>query len=365
MNNKITATWFHATSSQAIKANLWFENGFLYADNQNNETIKAAISELKISARIATIPRNITIGNVTLVVDNNDFIDKHLTVSKNHVLYLLETRWQLILGLLPFFILTMFLFIQFAIPKLSEVAANQLSISYLTEVTDEIYDQLTSTSKNSLVPVYLTETKLSEYQQQRVTNIFNTVSQDFTHIPYNYRLKIHGFFHNSANAFALPDGLIVATDALVLNLNNDELEAVLAHEIGHVNERHGMRSFIQSTALGLFLILIGDVSGFAAIPLALTQSRYSRKAEQEADCFAARYLKQKGKSPDLLGTALLKIESTYSKPLSNENSEEEESLSNENNKEEESLIIDLIQLLSSHPETEDRQNLEVACQLSN
>ena len=41
-----------------------------------------------------------------------------------------------------------------------------------------------------------------------------------------------------ANAFALPGGQIVVTDALVQLLSDAELQAVLAHELSHGAERH-------------------------------------------------------------------------------------------------------------------------------
>lgn len=46
-----------------------------------------------------------------------------------------------------------------------------------------------------------------------------------------------------ANAFALPDGTLVVTDELVelAGDNDDEVLAVLAHELGHIHERHGLR----------------------------------------------------------------------------------------------------------------------------
>lgn len=100
-----------------------------------------------------------------------------------------------------------------------------------------------------------------------------------------------------ANAFALPSGLIVMTDELVkLAEHDDELVAILAHEVGHVVHRHGLRQVLQHTALGLvFTYLTGDVSSLVgALPVMLFQLGYSREFEREADQYALDYLRAEG-----------------------------------------------------------------------
>src|SRR5712671_266193 len=59
---------------------------------------------------------------------------------------------------------------------------------------------------------------------------------------YAYRLLLRDCGAVGANAFALPGGTIVMTDALVKLAKTDEqIVAVLAHEVGHVRHRHGLR----------------------------------------------------------------------------------------------------------------------------
>ncbi|MBI1395175.1 MAG: M48 family metalloprotease [Betaproteobacteria bacterium] len=114
-----------------------------------------------------------------------------------------------------------------------------------------------------------------------------------------------------ANAFALPSGTIVVTDGLVkLADDDDEVLAVLTHELGHVHGRHGLRQLLQSSVVGLFVTwYLGDVSSLvAAVPAALLRARYSRDLEREADAYAARMLRLNGMSPRLLVTMLRKLE---------------------------------------------------------
>jgi len=96
-----------------------------------------------------------------------------------------------------------------------------------------------------------------------------------------------------ANAFALPGGQVVLSDQIVRaaaanGLDDNALLGVLAHEIGHVMQRHGTRNLVQQGVLGMGLgLALGDMSGMlAASAYALTSLAYSRDHEREADCYA-------------------------------------------------------------------------------
>lgn len=113
-----------------------------------------------------------------------------------------------------------------------------------------------------------------------------------------------------ANAFALPDGSLIVTDELVaLAAGDDEVLAVLMHELGHVRGRHGTRMLLQGSATALFMAwYLGDVSSLlATAPTALIQAGYSRGMEREADDFAASMLRDQGRSPALLADMLEKL----------------------------------------------------------
>lgn len=106
------------------------------------------------------------------------------------------------------------------------------------------------------------------------------------------------------NAFALPGGTIVVLDELVTMVGADEavLTGVVAHEIGHVKHRHGMRMLVQASAIGILAsAVVGDFSSLlATVPVWLGQAAYSRDAEREADQACARILEQAGISPAVM-----------------------------------------------------------------
>ena len=117
-----------------------------------------------------------------------------------------------------------------------------------------------------------------------------------------------------ANAFALPGGTVVMTDAIVQaaadkGISDDALVGVLAHEIGHVVHRHGMRMVVEQGVLNMGLgLALGDVSGVVSTGATLLTSRaYSRSHEREADCYAIALMRPGIAAHGPMGQLLLAI----------------------------------------------------------
>jgi beta-barrel assembly-enhancing protease len=101
---------------------------------------------------------------------------------------------------------------------------------------------------------------------------------------------------DQVNAFAVPGGYIYVNRGLITRTRNmAELAGVLAHEIGHVEHRHGAEQMerMQRANLGVNLayILLGRQPGqveATAVNAAGTAyfARHSREAENEADATA-------------------------------------------------------------------------------
>jgi len=102
---------------------------------------------------------------------------------------------------------------------------------------------------------------------------------------------------DAVNAFAAPGGEIVVFRGLLdFAKSGDEVAGVLAHEIGHVVERHAIKAVVRAAGVSLVSqVLVGDSSGLLALLggagemfLALS---YSREAEAEADARALALLR--------------------------------------------------------------------------
>jgi predicted Zn-dependent protease len=110
-----------------------------------------------------------------------------------------------------------------------------------------------------------------------------------------------------ANAFAIPGGFIFVNRGILHRAEDaSELAGVLAHEIGHVVERHGLEQMAKArntnTAVGLVYVLLGRSPG-AAEQVALQvagsawMAKHSREAEREADRVGLLYLARAGLDP--------------------------------------------------------------------
>jgi predicted Zn-dependent protease len=96
------------------------------------------------------------------------------------------------------------------------------------------------------------------------------------------------------NAFAAPGGVVVVYSGLIRAAGSaEELAGVLAHEVAHAELRHTLRGVIKSLGLRALVSLVtGDISGsvFADAATRLTELRFSRDAEREADAEGLRRL---------------------------------------------------------------------------
>lgn len=165
--------------------------------------------------------------------------------------------------------------------------------------------------------------------------------------PYHYQFHIVN--DGSLNAFALPGGVVVIHSALILRADSaEELLGVVAHEIIHVEQQHGLRGVIGAT--GIYMIasaMFGDVSGIlatltGAAPLLLNQ-QYSRRFETESDLKGFALLRKANINPDGLALFFEKMIEEEKKQL--------EKIEDERNRE---LIKGALQFLSTHPASEER-----------
>lgn len=108
------------------------------------------------------------------------------------------------------------------------------------------------------------------------------------------------------NAFTLPGGFIYTTTGLMeLAQSDDELAAVLGHEMGHVVAKHTVKR--MQGAIGLQLLQVIALSAGARdaqtrqgidLAFASLMMSYSQQDELEADRLSVKYLKHTGYRPD-------------------------------------------------------------------
>lgn len=107
------------------------------------------------------------------------------------------------------------------------------------------------------------------------------------------------------NAFAAPGGYIYVTRGLMdLVENEDELAAVVAHEMGHIDKKHSVRQAEKNGGMAVLVAGMGlwdktkKYAPAAAIAAYFAGLKFSRVDEFEADACAIKYTQAAGYDPN-------------------------------------------------------------------
>jgi len=142
--------------------------------------------------------------------------------------------------------------------------------------------------------------------------------------PQPFSIKVNVLKQDSINAFAAPAGYVFVHSGLIIELDSeDQLAAILAHELVHVSQRHLAHNIERSKYMSVAALaglvagaLIGAGTGSEAGQalsigtMAGIQSaalKYSRDDEREADQLGVRYLSESGFSPQGMLESFQKI----------------------------------------------------------
>jgi len=181
-----------------------------------------------------------------------------------------------------------------------------LSVTLAGLVPQSLENQIGEQSLAQLDRLFLEPSQLPPAQQEALRQRFARVV-DSAHPEGDapaWQLSFHRSDVLGANAFALPGGAIVMTDDLVALLADqpDALVGVLAHELGHVQHRHGLDLMVRASLVSALVgVVLGDASGFlATVPATLATQSYSRDAERQADAHAAQMLHASGIDPAVM-----------------------------------------------------------------
>jgi len=147
------------------------------------------------------------------------------------------------------------------------------------------------------------EKQYGAQEDARITKIGKQLAavSDRPKLPYTFKiLKMP-----DPNAFACPGGAIFITKSLLDKMkNDDELAAVLAHEVAHAARRHSMKEYEKAMSAAL-LINVGMTATGAnkttetvvGVGFQLIQNGRSRKDENDADEYGVRYADKAGFDP--------------------------------------------------------------------
>ncbi len=260
--------------------------------------------EVEFEAGLPGLPDKLQLPDGGVIEIASDYRSRHLAGGPSlgtRLLEWLHSGWQVLAVLVLLTVLAVWYGYRYGLPWLAEEAARRTPVSIEEQMAAPTISLLERT--NSVRP-----SQLSQARQDALQALLLQAVPKGSH--YHYQLRMVDSRDIGANAFALPAGQVIMTDQLVKAArNDDELFAVLAHEVGHVEGRHGLRGLIQYGGLSLAVTLFsGDTTPLLAVaPIMLADMKYSRDFERDADRHAFRTLSARGLSPCILGQFLTRI----------------------------------------------------------
>lgn len=248
------------------------------------------LDDLAISPKLGRTVRFIDLPNGARLEcqpqDALDELDRRLKTKS--VLHRLESHWLAVM----FSVLVAAVFIGwgaiYGVPSLAKSVAMSVPQDWVLS-SDEY-------TLSALDKSLFDASELEENRKRVLITAFESLKQ-------HSNIQGHLVFRSSkqgANAFALPGGTVVMTDELVaLAKHDDEIIGVLAHELGHIRNRHSLRHTLQASALTLVLTAVtGDLTGLDSLlvnlPVVLMSMSYGRELESEADETAYALMQQLG-----------------------------------------------------------------------
>jgi len=352
---KVQGYLYKGDSSQRHTAELVYSStGNLSCFMEGHLAFASPISEVTISDRIGNTPRFIHFPNQAKFesADNQSIDDIVKTSSMqgfitpslvNRWAHSLESSYRVIAITLVTVILSSWAFVQYGLPHFSQELAMLLPAEVATKIGHGSLDLLDDS--------IMKDSELSEERQQALRQQFEQLKPKYTDADH---IALEIVFRQSetigANAFALPSGTILFTDDMVTLAESDqELQTIMLHEIGHVENRHSLQQLIQQSGLALFIILVtGDVSTTSslilALPSLLLNAQFSQGMEIEADQYALERLKEHNLTGQHFAAIMKRLEASHSEKIKHQEAKPKSNQSSGN----------ISDYFSSHPATQER-----------
>ncbi|WP_455205336.1 M48 family metallopeptidase [Kaarinaea lacus] len=343
MSLSTTASYFDGTTSTNRIVEISTSASGSVTITGLEQLLSFSVDQLDVQPRIGNTPRSIYLPDgAKLEVADNRFIDDLIARTKghsvNHFVHLLESHWRYVFMAFVLTVAFVWWFTAFGIPSLAKHVAYAVPTS-----TDELLGQ---GSLETMDKFFFESSAITEDTQQRLKQLFNRMVAQ-ANDDHSYRLEFRKSETVGANAFALPAGIVVITDELIeLAESDEEIMSVLAHEIGHVVHRHGLRTVLQNSAISLIIAaVVGDITSISSIaatlPTILIHTKYSRQFETEADDYAFEFMQKNQVDTIHFANIMVRMEKSNSDGKSRTDSKDKDS-------------TEILDYLSSHPATSER-----------
>ena len=328
---KFSARYFDGQRATSHEVTVTLREGEISFQLQDTHLVYKK-NQYEIQTTLAEVTRIIELedgGRLEVADPSGQFRHHTSTGYVAKIIYALENNFRYIALALTLTVALMWSFISYGVPFIAEQVAHAIPISTEKAMGEQVLQAMD-------VEQYVFQPSLlSVSRQEKIKSQLQNLCQQQTNCP-SYQLLFRKSARLGANAFALPGGTLIITDDLVrLARDDNEITAVLAHELGHINRRHAMRQVLQSTLSGLVMVaVLGDFDSIASgLPATLLQLRYTRQMELEADAYALQALQHACISPMAFVNILERLSGAHKEDDSKKST------------------ISVERLLASHPDT--------------
>ncbi|HEY8993395.1 MAG TPA: TonB family protein [Lacunisphaera sp.] len=271
--------------------------------------VNASLAEIRTSDRLGHVPRYLYLpGGQTVETPDNDAVDALLASQRRGrlvaLIHGLEMHHQVAAAATLLLVIAVSFTVWWGLPVLARRAAM---------AAPEAIERQAGRAALSTINQILPQSQLTPSERNRVIVVTERLRKA-AGLAQSPELVFRSMGGQTPNAFALPGGIIVVSDELVrLTKIDDEIAAVLAHEIGHARHRHGIQGILRNSAALLVVSTVtGDLSTLTTfagtLPFLLLQRGYSREFEIEADDYALDLMDRMGIGAHHFGSILKKLE---------------------------------------------------------
>lgn len=282
---RLAADWFDGRSARPRPVEVWLDGDLLHYGEHS-----AALADVIWPERQRHGQRQVLLpGGGLLSFADAAVFDAWARASGrgDSVVVRWQQSWQLAVLSLVLLVAGLAAGYRWGLPWASDQAVDALPLSAERRISAHLLDSLEG---DWLHPTALSAAEQQVWRERWQRMLAQSRMAGGPAQPQHYNIHFRaGSKALGPNAFALPGGDVVITDAL-LKLLHDEPDAVLtvlAHELGHVQHRHGLRMLLRAGAIGVVTsVILGDFSSLlAAAPALLATNAYSRDNERQADAY--------------------------------------------------------------------------------
>ena len=296
----VPGQWFEEGSTKSTDVLVSYKEEEISIHFTDDTVKKYSVKDTKISDYLKGVPLKVLIRNAGIVSIPDSIVAQKIINYRYPLGARIERNmlWWFPLIIISILILAIISF--FIVPSMADRIAPNIPKDVVVSIGDRVFEQV-----DGLFEFELT-TEEHEFAQEDISYLGNKLLENYDHeFKYEFLLITN---EDLINAFALRNGMIVMSYDLYKELSEEEVAAVLAHEITHVEALHGMQGLVSaSTWFVISSLLLSGPAALAYIPT-LAELSYSREHEFEADCLATEILVNAGYSPLAMQEALLALQ---------------------------------------------------------